>query len=583
MRNQLDRNSYLLTHLSLGAVVMALGAVEAWFGRPELFGDDISYLDVTNMIRAGDWKAAFNPVWSIGYPLLLSAVRPMFPPGIHSEMTAVFALNVLICVATWLSFLWFVNTAAHFIQATLRPGRTFDRQLSPYLTAVAACIFLVAQLGFGRVSSIGPDQLVACLFFIANGLLLRFNQRPSVATGVRLGTVLGVGFVVKAIFLSLAVILLAAALLPFRSRLPRRAALSATSALLCIMLPYAAAISWAVGRPTLGESGQLNYAYHVNQVPHWMGWQGGPPQLGTPTHPVHLLRDQPAVFAYGEPFHVTYPPQYNLHYWYDGYNHFFSPINALRAIASNLHELEKVLHENWPFTLAIVLACIFLAAANRVRHLTRSLSVVQLGRKLWLLYLPSLFGIALYLQVHLEGRYIAAFIAILSLIPFLIVEARSRAAVLLLLVVGTAADLTLQLRPTVVRVTHRVEMQRGGQWEVARYLSQSGLKPGDRVASVSTGNDIRCTWAYAAGLHIVSSIGNDIYSQPIRQRDFDLFWTDPAIQKEVLRLFREQGTVAVVVPSSATPPLSPNWQQIPQTQAWWLRLQPDLAPTASSP
>ena len=550
-----DRHSnwrHLPLHLLLGTAVTACGALEAWFGRPELFGDDISYLDVTNMIRSGDWKAALNPLWSIGYPLLLAAIRPMFPSGIHGELVAVFALNVGIYIAAWLSFLWFVETAAAFIRAKGNPVAA----TSPFILTIAACVFVVVQTCFGKVSSIGPDQLVVCLFFLSSGLLLRFTQQPSMPTGIRLGAVLGVGFIVKAIFLPLAVIVIASALLPFRNRLPRSAALSISCAFLVFLLPYSVALSWAIGRPTLGEAGQLNYAYHVNQLPHWMGWQGGPPGLGTPLHPVHLLRDHPAVFGFGEPFHVTYPPQYNLHYWYDGYNHFFSLTNALRAIATNLHEFEKVLHENWPFTLAMVVAFLIVAYTAWV------------GRKirpLWCLFVPSILGIAMYIQVHLEGRYIAAFIAILALTPFLIFEIpRLRAVILAVVVAGTAANLTLQFRHT--------NLHPSDQWTIASYLTQSGLRPGEKVATVTTLNQIRCTWAYASGLHIVADIGNDAYSPQNQQQDFNLFWTGPAIQQDVFKLFREQGAIAVIVPVATTPALSPDWQQIPNTQAWVHRL-----------
>jgi hypothetical protein len=165
--------SYLPLHLSLGAVVLLCCAVEAWFGRPELFGDDISYLDVTNMIRLGDWKAALNPLWSIGYPMLLAALRPLFPSGIRGELTAVFALNVLICLATWLAFVWFLHTAAKFIAARNATAPATPA-LSPFVLIAAACVFLVVELSLGRVSSVGPDQLVTCLFFAASALLLRF-------------------------------------------------------------------------------------------------------------------------------------------------------------------------------------------------------------------------------------------------------------------------------------------------------------------------------------------------------------------------------------------------------------------------
>ena len=566
MHGERMRKLYLPLHLLLAAIVMTCGALEAWFGRPELFGDDISYLDVTNMIRLGEWKAALNPLWSIGYPLLLAAVRPFFPAGIHGELTAVFALNLTICLATWLSFLWFLQTAADFVET----------QLSPLVLTIAAYVFLVVEIGFGKVSSVGPDQLVCCLFFLACVHLLRFSQQPSVNNGVRLGAILGIGFVVKAVFLPLSVMFIACALLPFRRRLPRKAALSISGALLLFLLPYAAALSWAIGRPTLGESGQLNYAYHVNQLPHWMGWQGGDAsnRLGSPLHPVHLLRDHPAVFGFGEPFHVTYPPQYNLHYWYDGYNHFFSPANAIRAVLTNLHEFERVLHDNWPFALALAVALVLLVRGGSLSRPTGPLRWIgSQPLPLWPLYAPALFGLALYIQVHLEGRYIAAFVAILAVTPFLLVESpRLKSAILLVIVAGSAADLTLYLRPAFLRATSHADMQSGGQWEIAHYLTQSGLQPGDKVAAVTTVNDIRCTWAYGAGLHIVAAIGNDAFSPQNQQQDFKLFWTDPATQQEVLSLFREQGAVAVVVPTAATSPIGPNWHQIPNTQAWLLHL-----------
>jgi hypothetical protein len=558
--------------------------VEAWSGRPELFGDDIAYLDIAKLIPLGEWKAALNPMWSLGYPLLLATTRHLFAPGIAGTLYAVFALNLAIYMAGWFSLLWFLKTAAAFLRQRSLPLQANPEPVSPlppYLLASAACIYLVVQIGFARVSSVGPDELVTSLFFLACGLLLKFSRQPSVANGLRLGAVLGIGYIVKAVFLPLSVIVLAAALFPFRRQLPRRAALSASAALLLFVIPYAAALSWAIGRPTIGESGSLNYAYHVNKLPHWMGWQGSAgsdPRLGTPIHPVHLLRDHPAVFGFGEPFHVTYPPQYNLPYWYDGYRHFFSPLNALRAIATNLHALEAVLHENLPITVALLFAlAILIYRPRKSGSVGTRLRVERFAISTWPILLPSLLGIAVYLQVHLEGRYVAAFLAILALLPFLAAGKPAigkQALILALLFFGTCADLYPFLRLPVRRALAHTDMQSEGQWIIAHYLIQSGFKPGDRVASVTTLNDIRCTWAYAAGLHIVADIGNDAYDPQAQHEDFNLFWTDPTIQQDVLRLFREQGAVAVIAPSVSPRalPLSPAWQRIPDTNAWLLRL-----------
>ncbi len=569
----------LVLHLLVGACVFTAGAVEAWCGRPELFGDDISYLDVANAIHAHDWRAALNPLWSIGYPLLLTCFKPFFAPIIHGELTAIFALNLIVYLASWLSFLFFLRTASFFRSSELAwgfsPTNSADEKdeasapgsLRPLLLISAACIFTCTQICFGRVSSIGPDQLVTGLFFFASAFVLRFILQPSLRNGVVLGLTLGLGYIVKAVFLPLSVILLATALLPYRRRLRPAIALSAPLALLALMLPYAAGLSWAIGRPTIGESGALNYAFHVNRLPHWMGWQGGPPRLRHPLHPVHLLRQHPAVFGFGEPFQVTYPPQFAMQYWYDGYKHFFSPLNAIHAVATNLHELEKVLHENTFFVLAWLFSATILVYATFSR--AGSIGRVE-ARGAWPFYLPSLLAIILYLQVHLEGRYIAAFVAILAMLPFLVCARllpRMGRLALPLLVVGTLINIFNQFEPAF----HRGRPETGGQWTIAQYLVHSGLKPNDKVASVSTLNDIRCTWAYAARLHIVADIGNDAYSPQDQQQDFTLFWTDPAIQQDVLRLFRKQGAVAVIVPHAQSAALSSNWQPIPGTDAWLLR------------
>jgi hypothetical protein len=545
--------------LTLG--ILLPGAVEAWFGRPELFGDDISYLDIAKLIRAGDWKPALNPLWSIGYPLLLSGVKPFFPASLAGELHAIFALNMLIYLAAWVSFLWLLRTAAEFAGLRL----SVPLALTPLTLFAAACIFVSAAVGLGRVSSVGPDQLVACLFFLASGILLRFALHPTARDGLLLGLTLGLGFVVKGVFLPLTVILLGTALIPQR-RLRATVALSAPAGMLLLMLPYAAGLSWAIGRPTLGGSGALNYAFHVNQLPHWMGWQGGPPRLGYPLHPVHLLRIHPAVFGFGEPFHVTYPPQFSLHYWYDGYRHFFSLPDALRAILTNLHALASVLHENALFVVALFVSIAILWAP----HPSRPMRWVGRGLlTLWPLFLPSILGILLYIQVHLEGRYIAAFVAILATLPFLAAERaspRMRRLLVLILAAGTLANLAL--------LAHRRlgERPRDNQWVLAEGLQRAGLRPGDRVASVTTLNDIRCTWAYAAGLHIVADIGNDAFDPGSQQEDFLDFWTKPEIQQDVLRLFRQQGAVAVIVPRVDVPPGNPAWRHIPNTRAWLLRL-----------
>jgi hypothetical protein len=572
MFSQAKPHKNAILRLALTALVLVASALEGRYGQPELFGDDISYLDVANMLCLGDWKSALNPLWSIGYPLLLSAVRPLFPTDVRGELRAVLWLNLTISLASYLVFLWLVRA----IVAFHRPGGNAAAQpeLSPLLLIAATFAYLTAAIGCARVSSIGPDLLVAGLFFAASGLLLRLLRHPTPVRAAALGVVLGVGYLAKAFFLPLAAIFLG--ILVFDST--RRRTLSAiATAVVCWMVlaaPYAAGLSWAWGSPTLGESGPLNYAFHVNGLPHWMGWQGDTDGHGTPIHPVKLLSTNPPVFGFGEPFHVTYPPQFAMPYWYEGYRHYAKLGNAARAFAANLRPTAGALAHNAGFVLASLLCGVLVLGRLRDRR-----AWLRHVLKAWPWIVPSLLAITLYEQVHLEARYIAGFVAVLALGPLVAIERYSRditpglrSAMLLLVTVGGCLDLLVQLRGPIILAAHRAPVQTEGQWRVASFLVAAGLHSGDRVAVVSTVNDYRCAWAYGARVHIVAAIGNDAYDgyPPDQLRDLHRFFDDPAVQARDLDLFRQQGAVAVVAPDLPFTTTDPRWQHVPKTNAWVL-------------
>jgi hypothetical protein len=568
---------YVSLHLLVGAAVMLVGAIEGRYGKSELYGDDISYLDVANMIRAGDWRAALNPLWSIGYPLLLSVARRLFPSTMHGEMAAAFWLNLFIYFVAWIGFLWLLRVMSHSLWGDFSEDR--ETSLSPFVLICAACIFVTVQTGIGRVSTIGPDLLVTCIFFFASGLALRVFSQPTGGNSALWGAVLGLGFLCKAIFLSLSFLFFAIAIV-LKSRRSTVFSVAGTAGVfLLFLIPYGVGLSWAYGRPTLGEAGALNYAFHVNQLSHWMGWQGGPGELGSPVHPVQMIYARPPVFAFGEPFHVTYPPQFGMVYWYEGYRQFFSFKNVARAAFENFHALKYVFQEVIPVALAVLL-CVGVAFWHRLGDRIG----VRRSSQLWILYLPSLLGLSFFLLVHMEGRYVAGYICVLAMAPFLRLNrwtgsARPtlRRAALIVLVIATVFNSSERLHGAIRSALAWQDMQSGGQWAVAEYLQRLGLKAGDKVASVSPRNDFRCTWAYASGLHVVAAIGNDAYDPQNQVEDLHLFFDDSSTQEQVLQLFRKQGAVAVVATEIPFDVSSPGWEHIPGSMAWVLLLGTDSA------
>jgi hypothetical protein len=568
---------YLSLHLFVGAAVMLAGALECRYGKSELYGDDISYLDVANMIRAGDWRAALNPLWSIGYPLLLSVARRLFPLTMRGEMAAVFWLNLSIYFVAWIGFLWLLRLMSRFVWKDF--SEDHKTYLSPFLLICAGCIFVAVQTGIGRVSTIGPDLLVTCIFFFASGLAMRVLSQPTTSNSALWGAVLGLGFLCKAIFLSLSVVFFAIAIV-LKSRRSTVFSVARTAGVfLLFVIPYSVGLSWAYGRPTLGEAGALNYAFHVNHLKHWMGWQGGPGELESPVHPVQMIYSRPPVFAFGEPFHVTYPPQFGMVYWYQGYRQFFTLGNAVRAVSENFHALKYVFQEIIPVALAVLL-CVGVSFWHRPGDRIG----VKRSSQLWILYLPSLLGLSFFLLVHMEGRYVAGYICVLAMAPFLrldgwkgSVRSTLRSAALIILVMATVFNLSERLHDAVRSAVARRDMQSGGQWAVAEYLQSRGLKAGDKVASVSPRNDYRCTWAYASGLHVVAAIGNDAYDPQNQIEDLHLFFDDSSTQEEISQLFRKQGAVAVVATEIPFDVSSDGWEHIPGSRDWVLLLGTNLA------
>ena len=282
------------------------------------------------------------------------------------------------------------------------------------------------------------------------------------------------------------------------------------TAYLALFVPYVFATSWSYGQFTVGESGNLNYAFHVNQMPHWTNWQGGPPEFGKPAHPTrHLLEDLP-VFEFGTPFKSTYPPYNNMAYWYQGFIHFFSWRLQILAVIRSCYFLAGVLKDNPFFSLLIV--AFLLAISNREYRLR----VRKFVFALWPLFLPAALGIASYLLVHVEDRYLGPFFIILGLIPLApLVDCKLNSkrilsiSIALLYILGAGAELKAREAKVLAATLRGITFRDDKQWKLAQALHSYGIASGVGVASIPNSNpSLRCTWAYMAGIRIVAEFGS---------------------------------------------------------------------------
>ena len=526
--------------------VIGLGLLQAWATRDYIANDAISYLDLGDAFWRREWSTAINGMWNPLYGVLASAVVRWTGVSPAHEYAAVHALVFGIYVLTVFAFGFFLR------QLLSEPGPEpppEPRDPRAWLL-LGYAIFAWSSLDGIRVSTTEPDMLVAACVYLASGLTVRIQRQPGrLADFVWLGLVLGLGYLTKSFVLVAALFFLAAAGLSAIGRtrvLPR--VLSAVAALLVVAAPFAAALSLQRGRVTVGETGRINYAWSVNHV-RARHWQGGPEGAGAPAHPTRRLRTSPPTYEFDRPMRVTYPQWFDPSYWYEGVRVRLQPAQQLGVLAGNLFDVA-----DWVGARSVFLFSLLVLALLRPRW--RAVGAWLRGHGAFLL--PSLAAILIYASVHVEERYIGAFLAILLLGAFRalaageprcggpVVRAIAIAAWVLLVSpgIGRAGSpryygyLTDPMQRS-TDFTGGRDLRRPIPWHVAAAATASGLSPGDRVGAVQYANFADAAWARLARVKIIAEV------KP--EADEPDFWHVPARdQEDTVAAMARAGAVAVV-------------------------------------
>ena len=564
-------------------IAVALGGFECLFARTDYSADAISYLNIMRAIHAGSWKLALSSYWGLGYPLLLSAITPLFPHSAEWEWVAVHLLNMAIFVAAFFSFRGLVRAAARVsgpsvaLDGGKAPGLPVTGlPLEGLLEAAGFVVFLSVELSMDNPSRVSPDMLVSCLLFAGARLLLDLRESASMGRAVLLGLLLGFGFVVKAIYLPLTIVfLLAMTLMLWRKPGGLRCVVMGAVAAAVVEALYIAGMSWAAGHLTLGDTGRLNYVWNVNGLDQGGLWQGEMPELGTPVHPVKLISESPHAYLFDGPFSVTYEPFFDPPYFYEGVHPVFRWREQVITFLVNVGRLIKNIGMQ---TVVYGLLACWLLMLRRGNSQRKGAGAIC---SLWPLLLICGCGIFFYLLVALEPRYISGFVCMVLLVGVVheyslqkregIARSNIKAMVWILTL---ACGLNLMvnekdpLRDVVGNALHHRLFCNQEQWKTAVYLRQAGLQPGSKVAVLADLlGTMRSTWAYVDQLQIIGVIGGA--TRHSRRDDSDVFWRASAERQEaILEQYRSAGARAVVSMYAPEGNQVFLWQRIPGTNFW---------------
>lgn len=541
----------------------------------------VSYLDMGDAFFRGDWPTAINGFWSPLYSVPLGLAIRIAKPSAWFEFPLVHIVNYAIYLCALIAFDFFLTELVRVRRARAL-SRIDEGPAAPSDWAwqmLGYTLFIWSSLGLITLATTAPDMLVSVFVYLALGQLMRIRRGAHSFSGFfSLGLVLGIGCLAKAPMLPLSVIFILVGgcyIGGLRKALPR-----VTMAVLGLVLaagPYATALSTFKGRLTFGESGKLNYLWHVNRIP-FFNWQGGDTRFGVPAHPTRKIFDNPAVYEFGTPFNATYAPWYDPSYWYEGAMPRLDRKQQTVALMANM----RVYFEVFTYNSQLVLLAGFLI----LLYVGRRRWLKELAKE-WGLIVLSISAFALYLPVHVEPRYIAPFICVFWLGLFSTLnlsgrrnqgsEPKDLAARKKLITCVIVAAASLVMLAVITRSTHAfysslTRKLRGGRGEtnihlqVADGLERRGMQPGDPVGLVNFDPHWIpiVHWARLARVRVVAELPNT---------DSDTFGAaDDSRRHEVIDTFAKTGAkilVAAHVPENVT---LPDWEQIGQTDYYVLKL-----------
>ena len=456
--------------------------------------DGMSYVDIaSNAVRGGPGQL-INGYWSPGYPAVLAVFLTVFRPSLEGAYPVVHFANFCIFGLVMLSFAFFLKQWVASWDAKGDP-RDADAWLVPF----GFSVFLWHTMELIGMAAVVPDLCVAGVVFLAAGILCRVSiSRGGLANYAALGAILGLGYYFKSAMFPIGLLGLAVFWIMPPTRLVRRRYIAfAALSFLIVTAPLAVALSFQSGKPTIGETGRLNYVWFVNRFHLHTGWtEAG--EHGTPLHPPRKLMQKPELLEFAEPVSGTFPLWYDPGYWYAGVKAEFDWRQQWAVITDNAQAYLQLLR-----FMNALLAGAFLLAVLVLRD--RKFAKPE-RRWAWQLAWP-LSVISVYWLVFIDPRYVAPFCVVFWLAVYGILMSRVAATPRKVIVAAVIAIMlipSMVVAGTIARFKFADASEGEPQQQAAADLQAMGLRKGDRVAIVGEG--FEAYYAQIAGLKIVAQL-----------------------------------------------------------------------------
>ncbi len=536
----------------------------------QIDGDAVSFMDIADAIRTGDWPRVVNAYWNPLYAAALALGQAVAHPSRWTELQVFYYVNLVIFAACLFATTDLVRAVVQLRERTL----TGDRERSAFSPlalqfASLAILFFSFQreLSLARVRS---DALLLLLLLAATAALLRIQATGKLRFFALLGLWLGLAFLTKSFaFLPTVALLLGMVVYGLlRSGPSRRRTLSgvalATVVFAMLAGPYIVAVSRQVGHFSTGESGSLNYAFDVDGTVrfHTFNYPDGAGHARMALkHPEQLLLASPPVYAYFNHPWGTAPIWFDPSFWHDRvWPRWYLPGQIDRLKHTPVQLLRFLVAHPEGFALLMIL----LLAGYRFRFTDRRECLPLLVPVVW-----GLLMLSIYMLVDLEDRYLTGMLMLMLLPLFALLRrpesdagARLATGLALLLALLSLSDAARDLGER--RRNLSVAGYPSGAWNFEIYgaahgLVDLGLQPGQPVGCLG---DQACYpdpyWARLAHTQIMAQVDT-------LNRDPAAIWQQTPNQGEVVDALRRDHIRFLVAkfPPAAKEPA--GWVQLGST------------------
>lgn len=534
---------------------------QSWTYRYGVTADSISYLDMSDGVFSGvSWGHLINGTWSPLYPLLLGLFRLVFSISPANEIIAAHLFNVVLFLFALVCFEFFLKR----LQAVVVPalsGEAAGSAISPWaFHLLAYSLFFWSAFDAISLRFLRPDMLMSGFLYLPAGILLGMRAAPPRWPDyLKLGIVLGIGILAKELMLPIGGVVLLITLFFVQDWRPAlKFAIASFAIMFAIGCLYFVPLSLKRGKITLGESGGYNYLVHVDRAGPGDGWYLENPGQGSGRflHPPLQIFQSPPAYAFPRRSRVTHPLRFDPAEWMQGVHPRFAFKRQVGEFYANVVDLSRSLRRLVVFLLVIVIPLLF----ARPRRLIWQSSVDA-----WPILCIGVAGCAAYLLVHVEARYVGAFLVLIGcaalqgVVEVIGVLRRELAFLVIGLIV-----LSL-LTPVVLRTAsgyRRYGRGRNDDASAAAALVDLQLRPGDFVSRISP---------------LVTDLGPERIGrfEVVSEIDFaraNQFWSEPLeVQRQILDRLVESGSRAVIATRPfGTPPARQRWIHLAGDYWAWL-------------